>query len=203
METTDRVMAPAKRAVLSESLKLFATRGVEAVSIRDIAAATGFTNPALFRHFPSKDALAFTLFETCYRRFVRALRTANASTDLRNWLSAALTEIDDCPEAVHFLLENLKTYWPRLPDDLKDLNIPSLSRVMLEREQREGRMRADLNIRLANVLILGALAQLARSAHFHETTLNVEALAENLAGLLLRGLGVDAQAEAIGNAPCS
>jgi AcrR family transcriptional regulator len=203
METTELSMAPAKRAVLSESLKLFATRGVEAVSIRDIAAATGYTNPALFRHFPSKDALAFTLFETCYRRFVGALRTASAASDLRRWLSAAITEIDDCPEAVHFLLENLKTYWPRLPDDLKALNLPSLSRAMLEREQREGRMRADINIRLANVLILGALGQLARSAHFHKSKLDVEALAEDLAALLLRGLGVDDPAEAVGNTACS
>ena len=42
---------PAKRAILETALDLFAERGVDSVTVRDIAARTGFTNPALFRHF--------------------------------------------------------------------------------------------------------------------------------------------------------
>ena len=46
---------PAKRAIITAALELFATKGVDGVSIRDIAAASGFSNPAMFRHFESKE----------------------------------------------------------------------------------------------------------------------------------------------------
>jgi AcrR family transcriptional regulator len=36
---------------------LFCARGYEGVGINDIAAAAGFTGPALYRHFPDKQAV--------------------------------------------------------------------------------------------------------------------------------------------------
>jgi AcrR family transcriptional regulator len=78
MGEVQRELPPAKRALLSEGLKLFASHGVDAVSVRDIARATGFSNPVLFRHFASKEALAAALFETCYRQLVEALDSAAA-----------------------------------------------------------------------------------------------------------------------------
>lgn len=180
---------PAKRAILAESLKLFATRGVDAVSVRDIAAATGFSNPALFRHFVSKDDLARTLFEGCYRRLADALHAAASLGGLQAWLDAALAEIEAGPEAVHFVLENVRRYWPNLPDDLKDRNLPALARGMLEAEQAAGRVRPDLDTSVAAMVVLGTLGQVARSAHFREAELQPSALAETLAVLLLRGFG--------------
>jgi AcrR family transcriptional regulator len=46
----------------AEALRLFAAKGVAATSIRDIAAAVGVAEGALYRHFRSKDDLARTLF---------------------------------------------------------------------------------------------------------------------------------------------
>ena len=43
--------APAKREILRAALKLFSERGLAATSVRDIAEESGFTNPALYRHF--------------------------------------------------------------------------------------------------------------------------------------------------------
>jgi len=46
----------------AEALRLFADKGIDATSVRDIAAAVGVAEGALYRHFPSKEALARTLF---------------------------------------------------------------------------------------------------------------------------------------------
>jgi AcrR family transcriptional regulator len=178
----------ARHAVLTQSLRLFASRGVEAVSVRDIAAATGFTNPALFRHFSGKEALAEVLFEQCYRRLVGALDAVAESEGLRAWLTAAFAEITRLPEGVLFVLENLKTYWRTLPNDLKNRNLPRLVGEMIAREQRAGRMRADVPTPLVATVILGTLGQVARSVHFHETTIDPDGLAANLARLLGEGL---------------
>ena len=58
--------APGKRKILVTALALFVRDGLCETSVRDIAKASGFTNPALFKHFRSKHDLARYLFERCY-----------------------------------------------------------------------------------------------------------------------------------------
>jgi AcrR family transcriptional regulator len=178
----------AKDAVMTQSLRLFASRGVEAVSVRDIAAATGFSNPALFRHFTGKDALAQALFEQCYRQLVEVLELAPKNEGLRAWLTAALAEIVRLPEGTLFVLDNLKRYWKTLPDELKDRNLPKLALAMIERERQAGRMRSDIPPALVATVLFGTLGQVARSLHFHETTIDPGVHAERLASLLSEGL---------------
>ncbi len=178
----------ARDAVLTHSLRLFASRGVEAVSVRDIAAATGFTNPALFRHFAGKDVLAQALFEKCYRRLVEALDAAAESDGLRAWLAAAFAEINRLPEGALFVLENLKRYWHTLPEDLKRRSLPSIALDMIARESRAGRVRAEISPSLVATVLFGTLSQVARSVHFHESTIDPDELAQSLATLLCEGL---------------
>jgi AcrR family transcriptional regulator len=180
---------PAKRAILTQALLLFASRGVEAVSVRDIAAASGFTNPALFRHFASKDELARALFETCYRELVQALEAVADEDSLEDWFAAIFAQIERSPQSVQFVLEHVRLYWRGLPEDLRARNLPALVRRRLERDQALGRLRADLNLALARTVVDGAIAQIARSAHFHQSPLAARDLARDLADLLLRGFG--------------
>src|SRR6266576_3239384 len=59
---------PAKREILRAAMKLFSKQGFAATSIRDIADESGYTNPALYKHFASKEEMALYLFEACHRR---------------------------------------------------------------------------------------------------------------------------------------
>lgn len=178
---------PAKRALLSESLKLFASRGVEAVSIRDIAQATGYSNPALFRHFASKEDLARTLFETCYRSLVDSMESSSAADGLEAWIAAVMTGVAASPEAVLYVLDNLKRYFHDLPADLRERNLGLLAVQRLKREQAAGRVRADLELRLAVQVLLGAFGQLARGAHFNDVKIDPIETARALAGMLNDG----------------
>ncbi|MCR2811980.1 MULTISPECIES: SACE_7040 family transcriptional regulator [Microbacterium] len=56
---TDRGRAKADRhaALLREAARLFADRGFAGVSLEDLGAAVGVTGPAVYRHFPNKQAL--------------------------------------------------------------------------------------------------------------------------------------------------
>jgi AcrR family transcriptional regulator len=184
--STPQVRGQARAAILHEALHLFASRGVEAVSVRDIAAATGYSNPALFRHFPSKDALAEALFADRYSALLAAIATADTLHEL---LEAALVEINRLPEGVLFVLDNLKRYWATLPDDLKKRNLPKVAIAMIERLQRAGRIRSDVSPRLVATLLFGALGQIARSVHFKETEIDPPALARELADLIEHGVG--------------
>jgi TetR/AcrR family transcriptional regulator, repressor of fatR-cypB operon len=178
---------PAKRAILVTALELFATRGVDGVTIRDVAAVTGFSNPAMFRHFKSKEDLARILFESCYRRLAYAICEPEAG--LASALVRGLELIEDSPESVHFVLENLRRYWRDLPADLRANSLPGSIRRVIEAEQKAGRVRASIDPHLASALVLGALGQIARMAHFNELPKPPSALAGDLFGLLDRGLG--------------
>ena len=50
------------------AIALFAGNGVDGVSIGDIAAAAGVSQGALYRHYPSKEELAWSLFSAAYLR---------------------------------------------------------------------------------------------------------------------------------------
>ena len=61
------------------AIELFAARGVDGVSIADIAAAAGVAQGALYRHYRGKDELATQLFADAYLRTgtdLAAIRTA-------------------------------------------------------------------------------------------------------------------------------
>src|SRR5215211_1163767 len=91
--------APAKREILRAALNLFSERGLAATSIRDIADESGYTNPALYKHFAGKDELALYLFETCHARVwascSAALSTNNRFEDKLDAFVAAWLELLD------------------------------------------------------------------------------------------------------------
>lgn len=46
-----------RQEILARAAELFAARGFHGVSMGDLGAACGISGPALYRHFPSKDAM--------------------------------------------------------------------------------------------------------------------------------------------------
>lgn len=68
----------AREKVEQAAVALFAANGVGGASIADIASAAGVSQGALYRHYPSKEALAAALFEAAYRRTTSGLVSIRA-----------------------------------------------------------------------------------------------------------------------------
>ncbi len=75
---------PSKREILRCALSLFVRDGLSETSIRAIARATHYTNPALYKFFPSKEALALHLFERCYAHLFEVRRRGPAGRSDRS-----------------------------------------------------------------------------------------------------------------------
>ena len=58
--------AKTRAAIEREALRLFAAKGVEGASIKDIAQAVGVADAALYRHFASKEEMAQAVFARPY-----------------------------------------------------------------------------------------------------------------------------------------
>lgn len=184
--------SPAKRAILTSALDLFASKGVDGVSIRDIAAEAGFSNPAMFRHFTSKDDLARKLFEACYSRLAATLGplAEHRADSMQVRLAEMLRLVEMSPDSVHFVLENMRRYWRELPDEVRRVSILGAMRRLVEREQQAGRVNPKLDPSLVSALVLGVLAQIARMAHFNELPRPASALANDLWALIDHGIGL-------------
>lgn len=72
--------APTRRQqLLDTAAELFATRGFHGVSVTDLGAACGISGPALYKHFPSKDAILAEMLESISERLLEEGRSRVAS----------------------------------------------------------------------------------------------------------------------------
>ena len=85
-------MAASRREqILSTAAELFAERGFHGVSVADLGAACGISGPALYRHFPSKDAMLAEML-------------VSISEELLEVGRERVHEADDPREALHALV---------------------------------------------------------------------------------------------------
>jgi AcrR family transcriptional regulator len=166
VEPTD---PPSKQELLKAALKLFARDGVRESSIRAVAEEAGFTNPVLFKYFDGKDALALHLFERCYLRLVREARGALGEGGtfrerLGRLIFRLMAVLDESPEAVLFVNEELRRYWPRLSAATRRHSLIGITRKLLE--ESEVTRAVDPTLLVAG--FWGLLGQFARMHAFGE-----------------------------------
>ena len=159
--------APAKQKILIEALRLFVRDGLCETSIRDIAGATGYTNPALFKHFKGKDALARHLFEQCYLDLFQASQRALAAHEeyaarQQALIATYLERLDADRDAVLYVQDNLRHFWPMMPGHVRRLSIVGLVHRLLELGRDEGAVTDAVPLDYLVVGWLGALQQFAR-----------------------------------------
>lgn len=84
------VEIPTRREqILATAAELFAARGFHGVSVADIGAACGVSGPALYKHFPGKDALLAEMLVAISEQLLAVGRERDAAgADPRSALSA-------------------------------------------------------------------------------------------------------------------
>ena len=127
---------PAKRQILRAAMKLFSERGFAATSIRDIAKESGYTNPALYKHFASKEELALQLFDTCHRRLWARCNAAIVSAKsfddkLEGYVGQFLELMDEDPEALAFLSDSARVLWPKAGKAVRQQTMIGLARSLM------------------------------------------------------------------------
>jgi AcrR family transcriptional regulator len=73
-------MSPVARHIATAAARLFATRGYDATSVREIVEAAGVTKPTLYYHFGSKEGLAQALITVPLGRLAARLKVIAAET---------------------------------------------------------------------------------------------------------------------------
>jgi AcrR family transcriptional regulator len=72
-------MSGRREQILDTAARLFAERGFHGVSVADLGAACGISGPALYKHFPSKDAMLAEMLVDISEELLRVGRERSAS----------------------------------------------------------------------------------------------------------------------------
>ena len=135
--------------ILEAALSLFVAHGVAAVSMREIAAASGVTKSLIHHHFGSKEALwkatkehAFALYADEQRAELEAGSLPTAEL-LRNSVVRYFRFLQQRPEVVRMLA------WTHLEEDQAcseiDAELVQLGAERVRQAQQAGLLRADIN----------------------------------------------------------
>ena len=145
-----------------EALRLFALKGFDGTSIRDISQAVGVADPALYRYFASKDELGRALFLKHYGALARSITRIGAEpggigTKIEALASLFCRLFDDTPEVFAFILLSQHSHLRFVPDASTDNVVECLCRLV-EAAVRRGEI-APGNPNLAAAMALGAVVQ--------------------------------------------
>ena len=189
----DHEDAPSKREILRCALLLFVRDGLCETSIREIGKAAGYTNPALYKFFPSKEALALHLFERCYAHVFAAIERSQAQNQPLKGRVAALVRaftslVDDSLDAVLYVDENLRTLWPRLPRAARRHSVLQVLGGLVEAGRREATISPACDTNLAVAMLIGTMSQIARMAYFDEVARPLSSHRVHLQTLFLNAL---------------
>lgn len=168
MTATWRATQKAHRrtALMESAARLFAERGFAAVSTAELGEAVGMSGPALYKHFPSKDALLAEILVDASERLLSGCRAI---------LAEAASPAETLERLVRFHLDFATTD----PDVIRiqDRELPSLSpedNQTVRRLQREyvqlwdgvlTQVRPELNDGERQVRLLGTFGLLNSTPH--------------------------------------
>jgi AcrR family transcriptional regulator len=203
MSTAGAVRAGSERRdeILAIAADLFAERGFNATTVREIADAAGILSGSLYHHFDSKESMVEDLLRSFMNEVTSAYRKEVASNDdpvdvLRRLVRIALVSIGTQWATVAVMVNeyNLLVSYPRFAfvaeqsEETEDLWVG-----VLERGIATGAFRADLDARMVYRFLRDAIWVSVRWFQPDGRT-TPEELADTYLGVLLDGIKTPAGA---------
>ena len=164
--TRKRLGADARREeIIRVTLDLAARQGVDDVTTQDMAQAMGLTQGAVFRHFPSKDAIWLAVMQWVRDRLMAVLgRAAEQGRDpldaLERMFFAHIAFIDGHPAIPRVLMsEHLHGRSSALRQMVTEIMLGYEAKIagLLQAAQAQARVRADLDTHAAATLYIGMI----------------------------------------------
>jgi AcrR family transcriptional regulator len=184
---------PTRDRISTAALQLFAEKGFDGTSVRDIARAAGIAEGALYRHFPSKEALARSLFLDGYARLAADVADLCAAVPdfpgrVRALVGHFCRLFDEEPTLFGFLLFNQHDHLRFVARDDDAANVvAALERLFTDAVEAGAIPRQDPA--LATALALGTVVQPAVFHLYGRLECRLADHAETITAAVLRVVG--------------
>jgi AcrR family transcriptional regulator len=192
----ERADARANRARLVEAARaVFGERGL-AAEMKEIAERAGVGVGTIYRNFPSKEDLVLAIMRDALAAAIAEARVAEAMDDpidgLRALLVSALAMIERYGWLVEAMLGGQFLPNPQMRAELESHKHLGGFERLIERAVGQGRLRADLDIRVATTMLTGTITPWNYRRFL--AGLTPEQAADAIMGSFLRGAAPDARA---------
>jgi AcrR family transcriptional regulator len=155
-----------REQILDTAATLFAERGFHGVSVVELGAACGISGPALYKHFPSKDAMLAEMLVSISEELLRVGRERSAgAADPVDALRALVAWHVDFALRHQPLIVVQDRDWASLPDTARE-RVRSLQRRYVDLwAGRLGELHPGLDVRRARVMAHAAFGLLNSTPH--------------------------------------
>jgi AcrR family transcriptional regulator len=166
MEVLRQKPGTKRPAIVAAATSLFASKGVDATSMREVADAAGVREAAIYRHFRGKEEMAQEIFASWYGWYSQQVqeiveRGDSARRKLRALVHAEFEAARAHPQEFLYFCENEARFLRGLRRDIPRVRQELIK--MLRKEQARGEVRTGDAGLLADMLS-GALCAVAISA---------------------------------------
>jgi AcrR family transcriptional regulator len=153
-----------RRVILDAAVRVFARKGFHEARVGDIAEEAGVAHGLLYHYFPSKEAVLETVFRDTWADLLEAIRDVERSgaagrEQLRHVAAILLRSWRRQPDLVRVLVREIARSGG-LGSRVEDVRamLAAIERIV-ERGQGTGEFRAELDPRLAAIVVYGALEE--------------------------------------------
>jgi AcrR family transcriptional regulator len=182
--------------ILNVAARLFREQGYGPVSLRKIAEAAGMKAGSIYYHFGSKDEIVLAILDegiwTVHEKMRQAVSDQSGSGDAEAILRAAIgAHLRALLDVSDYSSANVRIFG-QVPPSVRDANLPARRAYeaqwdgLLNRLQKEGVLRSDVDIRRLRLMLIGALNAILE--WFDPQRGSAEALASAYADVFLNGI---------------
>lgn len=184
-------MAPrtdTKERIGRAALALFVERGIAETSIRDITAAVGITEGALYRHYRSKEELAWALYGESFEAFADELARVRAgetgfAAEITAMVRTFCRFFDRDPDLFSYLLLAQHSEAKKVTSEMKS-PVAVLRHCIIDGQGRGEVRPGDPEVMTA--MLLGMVLQTAVSKIYGKIDSDLSALADEVAKACVR-----------------
>jgi len=182
MEILEQKPDTKRPLIVRVATSLFAAKGIDGTSMRDIADGAGVREAAIYRHFASKDDLAREIFLSWYGWYCRELQRIASSSGgtldkLRQIVGHEFSAITEHSEAFVYFCDNEARFARSLPPEM--VSARRVFTTFIKAGQAFGEVRTGNPGVLADMLS-GALCAVALTWHHMGRRKNLNTLLEEV-----------------------
>jgi AcrR family transcriptional regulator len=181
-------------------LQLVAEQGSEAVSAQLVADRIGVTQPAVFRHFPTKEAIWLAVMDWLEERLKEIFETAEPGGEnaalvvLARMFRGHAKLIESHPALAKLVFsDHLRLEFPALHRRFGKLHQGYYARLvdLVERAKTNGEVATSVPAEDAATLFLATIQGLGFQFAIARQPMNLPRVADRTFALFVRGIGVD------------
>jgi TetR/AcrR family transcriptional regulator, fatty acid metabolism regulator protein len=157
-----------RRRILDAAVRAFARKGYHACRVGEIATEAGVAYGLVYHYFSSKEEILETIFRDTWTQMLAAIQAVEeeavpAAEQLRKVAAIVLRTWKRDPDLVRVLVREV-TRSPQIQREVEEIEhaYAALQRIV-ERGQANGELRADIEPRLAALVLYGALEEILTS----------------------------------------